>query len=140
MKSPVFAYQYLFCLFELMLYVPINNFSHVETISCVFGLNHCLAADKVSCLRIQHCDSGESRTSKPSIPTKYKLKQRVLLSVQTLFHNCLLHSPQSELSWPIPQNSVESDHGCTSMIYFDNAGDNLSLTLYNVTLTSQKPC
>ena len=38
-----------------------------------------------------------------------------------------------ELSWPIPRNSVESDHGCTSRIHFDNAGD-------NVTLTSQKPC
>ena len=30
------------------------------------------------------------------------------------------------------ENSVELDHGCTSRIYFDNAGD-------NVTLTSQKP-
>ena len=36
--------------------------------------------------------------------------------------------------------SVESDHGCTSRIYFDNAGDNLTPTLYNVTLTSQKSC
>ena len=25
---------------------------------------------------------------------------------------------------PITHNSVESDHGCTSSIYFDNAGDN----------------
>ena len=36
-------------------------------------------------------------------------------------------------------NSVEfcgSDLGCTSRIYFDN----LTLTLHNVTLTSQKPC
>ena len=40
---------------------------------------------------------------------------------------------QSELPRPISQNSVESDHGCTSRIYFDNTGD-------NVTLTSQKPC
>ena len=40
---------------------------------------------------------------------------------------------QSELPRPIPRNSVESDHGCTSRIYFDNVGD-------NVTLTSQKPC
>ena len=38
-----------------------------------------------------------------------------------------------------PQNSVESDHGCRSRIYFDNAGDNVTLTLYNVTLTSHKP-
>ena len=37
-------------------------------------------------------------------------------------------------------NSVESDHGCTSRIYFDNVGDNMTLTLYNVTLTSRKPC
>ena len=47
---------------------------------------------------------------------------------------------QSELPRPIPQNSVESDHGCTSRIYFDNPGDNVTLTLYNVTRTSQKPC
>ena len=26
------------------------------------------------------------------------------------------------------------------MIYFDNAGDNMTLTLYNVMLTSRKPC
>ena len=39
---------------------------------------------------------------------------------------------QSKLPQPIPRNSVEPDHGCTSGIYFDNAGD-------NVTLTSQKP-
>ena len=32
-----------------------------------------------------------------------------------------------------PANSVESDHGCTSRIYFDNEGD-------NVTLMSKKPC
>ena len=40
---------------------------------------------------------------------------------------------QLELPREIPRNSVESDRGCTSRIYFDNAGD-------NVTLTSQKPC
>ena len=33
-------------------------------------------------------------------------------------------------------NSAESDHGCTSRIYFDNADDNVML--YNVALTSQK--
>ena len=33
------------------------------------------------------------------------------------------------------QNSVESDHGCTSRIYFDNTGDYVTLALENVTLT-----
>ena len=47
---------------------------------------------------------------------------------------------QSELPGPIALKSLESDHGCTSRIYFDNAGDNMMLTLYNVTLTSRKPC
>ena len=47
---------------------------------------------------------------------------------------------QSELPRPIPRNSLESDHGCTSSIYFDNAVDNVTLMLYNVALTSQKPC
>ena len=46
---------------------------------------------------------------------------------------------QSELPWPIPLNSVESDHGCTSRIYFDKAGNKVTLTVCNVTLTSQKP-
>ena len=42
---------------------------------------------------------------------------------------------QLELSRPIRVISVESDHICTSRIYFDNAGDNVALTLYDVTLT-----
>ena len=48
--------------------------------------------------------------------------------------------PQSELPQPFPRNSVESDHGCTLRIDFDNTGDNVTLALYNVTQTSQKPC
>ena len=39
----------------------------------------------------------------------------------------------------VSANSVESDHGCVSRIYFD-AGDNVTLPLYNVALTSNKPC
>ena len=31
----------------------------------------------------------------------------------------------------IPRNSVESDHGYTSRIYFDYAGDNVTLTSLN---------
>ena len=45
-----------------------------------------------------------------------------------------------EMPRPIPRNSVESDRECTSRIYFNNAGGKVTLTLYNVTLTSQKPC
>ena len=37
---------------------------------------------------------------------------------------------QSELPKPIPGYSAESDHGCTSRIYFDNADDNVTLTLH----------
>ena len=44
--------------------------------------------------------------------------------------------PQSELPRPIPWNSVGSDLGCTSRIYFDN----VTLALFYVTLTSQKTC
>ena len=49
-------------------------------------------------------------------------------------------SRQSELPGSILRNSVESDHRCTSKIYFDNAGDNVTLTFYNMMLMSQKPC
>ena len=66
-----------------------------------------------------------------------------LTMAQRLFSLALTESviyKQSELPRPIPRNSVESDHGCTSSIYFDNAGDNVTLTLHNITLTSQKPC
>ena len=48
--------------------------------------------------------------------------------------------PQSELPRPVLHNSVESDHGYKSRVNFDNAGDNVTLILYNVTLESQKPC
>ena len=33
---------------------------------------------------------------------------------------------KSELPLHFPQNSVESDHGCTLSIYFDNADDNVT--------------
>ena len=36
---------------------------------------------------------------------------------------------QSELPRPISRYSVESDHGWTSRSYFENAGDNVTLTL-----------
>ena len=47
----------------------------------------------------------------------------------------VLVSYQSELPRPIPQ----SDLGCTSRIYFDNTGDNVTLTLYNAKLASYNP-
>ena len=50
------------------------------------------------------------------------------------------HTHQSELPRPILRNSVESDQGCTSRIYFDNASENVTLTLYNVMLTPKKSC
>ena len=52
----------------------------------------------------------------------------------------IVFEKQSELPRSIPRNSMESDQVCTLRIYFDNAGDKVTLTLYNVTLTSQKPC
>ena len=54
--------------------------------------------------------------------------------------NQSLAGSQSELPWPILRNSTESNHGCTSRTYFENAGDNVALTLYNVTLMSQILC
>ena len=48
----------------------------------------------------------------------------------------LIGMRQSELPRSILWNSVESDLGCTSRIYFDN----VTLMLLNLTLTSQKPC
>ena len=56
----------------------------------------------------------------------------------TLLLDNVISTNQSELPRPIPRNFVESDHGCTSRIYFDNAGDNVTPTLYNVTFRSQK--
>ena len=54
---------------------------------------------------------------------------------------CKVHlDVQSELPRPIPRNSVESGHGCTSRFYFDIARVNMTLTLYNVTPTSRKQC
>ena len=56
----------------------------------------------------------------------------ILASLNLLHHMTLdlRDIKQSELPRPIPWNSVESDHGCTFRIYFNNAGDNVTLTLY----------
>ena len=80
------------------------------------------------------------------IPSEYSLmsSQCIIscLSLHEMLRFLCMYCPytQSELPSPIPRISVELDHGCTSRIYFDNAGDNVTLTLYNVTLMSQKPC
>ena len=58
---------------------------------------------------------------------------------QEMPHSRIKDQLQSELPRPILRYSVESDQGCTSRIYFDNVGDSVTLTLCNVTLTSQKP-
>ena len=47
---------------------------------------------------------------------------------------------QLELPRPIPPKSVESDHRCTLSMCSDNAGNYVTLTLFNVSLTLQKPC
>ena len=66
-------YAHLFCLFVSTIFLPINNFSHVWTNSCLQPL---LLADKVSCPVIQHYDSGDSQISNPSVPslTLYQLR------------------------------------------------------------------
>ena len=60
-----------FCLFVWFgaLCLDQQFFSHVWTIACLPGLNQYQAADKVSCSRTQHSDSGESRTGNPLIPS-----------------------------------------------------------------------
>ena len=75
MKASLITHTSLvLCLFVLMLYVPFNNFSVISG-RFLSRLNQCEAADKVSCSRTQHSDSGESRTYNPSIPslTLYEL-------------------------------------------------------------------
>ena len=62
--------------------------------------------------------------------TLTKLKCLALVPI-----NMRIYWYQSELPRPIPQNSVESDHGCASRKFFDNAGDNVTLMLYYVRLT-----
>ena len=68
--------------------------------------------------------------------SKPQREQFVRLRVVSILKRDVVHNDQqSELPRPIPRNSVELDHGCTSSLYFDDAGDNVTLTLYNVTLT-----
>ena len=74
----------------------------------------------------------------PYILEKHENKAKKVNLIQK--HVIVVLTCQSELPRPIPRNSVDSDHGCISRIYFDNVGDNETLTLYNVTLTSTKPC
>ena len=92
------------------------------------------------CIWVSTLDYAKSCQSFHCVYMGQHIKLRVVLPepslcVYTMCECRLRLRPklQSELPRPIPRNSVESDHGCTSSIYFDNAGD-------NVTLTSQKPC
>ena len=55
--------------------------------------------------RPQHIASVSLELGNPSIPKSNTLPSKPLLSRVGL---------QSELPWPIPRNSVESDHRCTS--------------------------
>ena len=50
-----------------MIYVTIHNSKSLGSISCLLGLNYYIAADKMSCPRTQHCDSGESRPPDKSV-------------------------------------------------------------------------
>ena len=73
------------------------------------------------------------------IPLGISLRKKKDLGQHTRFW-CLPPMPntsmQSELPGSILPNSMVSDHGCTSRIYIYN----VTLTLYNMMLTSQKPC
>ena len=72
--------------------------------------------------------------SKPTVIKLLVPKQKVLKGVlpDRYDGHVILHLiSQSELPRPIPQNSVKSDQGCTSRIYFNNAGDKVMPTLYN---------
>ena len=88
------------------------------------------------CLHQRHGSNFEMSPIKPS--TRIAHKVPFLLSKIT--PSAKTENKKTETYRPIPRNSVESEHGCTSRIYFDNAGNNMTLTLYNVTLTSRKPC
>ena len=61
--------------------------------------------------------------------------ERMQISIQCQKEMCVPR--QSELPMPIPRNSVKSDHGCTSRIYFDIAGDNVTLTYVTETMLTQ---
>ena len=57
-----------------MIYILVNIFSHVRTISCLPGLNQYLVADKMPCYSTQQSDSAyeDSRTSKVSKGAKIR--------------------------------------------------------------------
>ena len=113
--------------YQMLKHLPENS---LETLLNIF--NYIWTTGK-SVYFYGHCNAVLSVLSSFAI---ISLKKRGLFALLWLCSYCR----QSELPWPIPQNSVESDHECTSRIYFDNTGDSMTLSLYNVTLTSQKPC
>ena len=55
--------------------------------------------------------------------------------LESLSSISVMTGEQSELPRSISWNSVESDLGCTSMIYFDN----VTLTLHNAEVTETMP-
>ena len=59
----------------------------------------------------------------PTFMQMVQLKKDCIWNIHWIYRNCL--GQFCEIPWKI---------------YFDNAGNNMTLTLYNVTLTAQKPC
>ena len=114
---------------------------HLEFLSLTGG---CTGLSESTLLKIPHCRKSHVMAQ---IVSALKQENLILLHAN---NNCadqpehphILISTfvQSELPRPILRNSIESDHGCTSRIYFNKAGDNMTLMLYNMRLTSQKPC
>ena len=111
--------------------------------SCLFGNTRGTSVmhEKVKCVCFHDMQPQKLKFKSVQINMKHvSYWQRLQRAKQRVTFRQVIYVGKSELPWPIPLNSVESDHGCTSRIYFDNAVDNVTLTIYNVTLTSQKPC
>ena len=74
-----------FCMFALIIYVPVNIFfCHVTKFSFFPGLNQYYPEDKVSCSRTQNRDSGKSPTSNLSITSLTGFIQASLSKIQGL--------------------------------------------------------
>ena len=83
-QLPIFRLGLKYILLDLILYVPINNFS-VKLGQVFLVFNQYVARVNVSCSRTQHSDASQARTGSPLVSSQALYHRATVLQIFKLF-------------------------------------------------------
>ena len=110
MLTWAFTAQRCFCLFDLIIYVPVNNLS-VTSGRGFLGWTSRLARIYVSCSRTQRSNAGEARTRGPSVSSQALYHWATALSA----HRC--HKIRNIVDWSMHVYSFQYEHAYANILY-----------------------